>query len=348
MTMQRNSKPRLCFVGPLIGRQPGYVTTQGQKLSDLFVQAGYSVTAVSEYRNPYARLLDTVTTLARKGRKIDLVIIEVYSGRAFAIADAATRVSRLHRRPVVMWLHGGALPEFVERFAAWADSVFRRASLVVAPSEYLAGLARRRGYRVRVIPNVIDLPAYPWRLRGKLTARLFWMRSFHPVWNPAMALRVLARVRRTHPDADLVMAGQDKGYEPEIRKLAQELGLDGSVRFAGFLDMESKAREGMRADIFINTNRIDNMPVAVVEACAMGLPVVTTNVGGIPDLLRDGHTGLLVPDDDDQAMSDAILRLMADPALAERLSVNGRELAQRSSWASLRGEWESAFAEVLA
>src|SRR5262245_56483075 len=144
------------------------------------------------------------------------------------------------------------------------------------------------------------------------------------------------------------MAGQDKGLEFEIRRLAEELGLNGAVHFPGFLDMAAKVKEGDAADIYINTNHVDNMPVTVVEACAMGLPVVATAVGGVPDLLTDGETGLLVPDNDDQAMTAAIQRLLNDPALAMRLSTNGRLLAERSSWEQVRPLWERIFAEVMA
>jgi Glycosyltransferase len=144
------------------------------------------------------------------------------------------------------------------------------------------------------------------------------------------------------------MAGKDKGLEYETRRLAEALGLNGAVHFPGFLDMAAKVREGNAADIYINTNHVDNMPVTVVEACAMGLPVVTTAVGGIPDLLTDGETGLLVPDNDDQAMTAAIHRLLNEPALATRLSTNGRQLAERSSWEKVRPLWEQLFAEVMA
>ena len=98
--------------------------------------------------------------------------------------------------------------------------------------------------------------------------------------------------------------------------------------------------------MFLNTNRIDNMPVAVVEACAMGLPVVAANVGGIPDLLTDEETGLLVADDDDEAMAEAIERLIRDEDLAGRLSANGQQLAARSSWEQVRPQWEKVFAEL--
>jgi glycosyltransferase involved in cell wall biosynthesis len=125
------------------------------------------------------------------------------------------------------------------------------------------------------------------------------------------------------------------------------MGLQGAVQFPGFLDYDGKRREGNAADIFINTNRIDNMPVAVLEAGAMGLPVVATAVGGVPDLLVDGRDGVLVPDDDEAAMAGAILRLLRDPELAGRLSRNGRLLAERSAWEAVRPQWTTLFAEVM-
>ena len=169
------------------------------------------------------------------------------------------------------------------------------------------------------------------------------MRAFHPFWNPEMAIRVFARIRGKLPHAKLVMAGQDKGLQASIERLAADLSLDGSVRFPGFLNMEGKIREAAEADIFLNTNRVDNMPVAVVEACAMGLPVISTSVGGVPDLLTDGETGLLVGDNDVDEMERAILRLLRDSELAGRISAAGHQLAQRSAWERVRPEWERAF-----
>jgi glycosyltransferase involved in cell wall biosynthesis len=174
------------------------------------------------------------------------------------------------------------------------------------------------------------------------------MRAFHQIYNPAMALRVLARVRRELPEATLTMAGQDNGLQDEMQCLAAELGLQGAVRFPGFLKMKDKIREAEHADIFINTPRIDNRPVCVVEACAMGLAVVSTNVGGVPDLVTHEKTALLVPDDDVEAMARSVFRLVEDAALSSTLSQNGRELAKASAPENVCPKWEKLFTEVLA
>jgi glycosyltransferase involved in cell wall biosynthesis len=173
------------------------------------------------------------------------------------------------------------------------------------------------------------------------------MRTFHAVYNPTMAVHVLERLRATHPRATLVMGGQDKGMQAEVMALARKIGLGDAVQFPGFLDMAGKAREGQAADIFINTNHVDNMPVSLVEAAAMGIPVVSTAVGGVTDLVQDGESALLVPDGDVEAMVTSIRRLLRDPDLAGRLSDNGRNLARRSAWEQVHPRWEALFSSLM-
>jgi len=338
--------PRLCIVGPMVGRNPGYVTTQGEILTDHFRAAGYDVVSVSASSNRYMRLLDIAATLVRCRHRVDIVLVEVYGGPSFVVEDVASALAWFSRRCIVLHLHGGALPEFTVRFPGWTRRVFGRANAIVTPSEFLATPASVYGRAPRIIPNVIDVATYQFKHRERARARLFWMRSFHPVYNPLMALRVLARVRSSFPDATLVMAGQDKGLERGARQEAARLGIDGAVRFVGFLNQTAKIREGDAADIFINTSSVDNLPGAVIEACAMGLPVVSTTVGGIEYLLSDGETGLLVPAGDCDAMANAIVRLIEDPGLAARLSTNGRRLAERFSWDQVGQQWSELFLDL--
>jgi glycosyltransferase involved in cell wall biosynthesis len=337
---------RLCFVGPMIGRNAGYVTTQGEILSDRFKAEGWSVISVSASPNRYMRLADIVATLIRCRRKIDVLIVQVYGQRSFVVEDVASWLGQQFGHRIVMVLRGGTLPDFMSRFPNWTRRVLRRAHALIAPSEFLARAIIPYGFRARVIPNLIDLSVYPYRHRQIVSPRLFWMRTFYPYYNPMMALRVLAVLRSKMPEATLVMAGQDKGIEADMQKLAKELGLDGAVRFPGFLDAEGKKREGNSADIFLNTNNIDNMPVSVLEACAMGLPVVATNVGGISDLLTDEKTALLVPDNNIELMVEAVYRLMNESGLAGILSSNGRQLAERASWQNIYPQWKQVFADV--
>src|SRR5215208_213144 len=117
------SKPRLCFVGPMIGRNPGYVTTPGEILSDRFQNNGYSAISVSSSLNRYVRLADIVTTLTRYRRSIDIMLLQVYSGRSFVIEDIASWLGQRFRHRIVMVLHGGYMPDFMSSFQVWTRRV---------------------------------------------------------------------------------------------------------------------------------------------------------------------------------------------------------------------------------
>ena len=337
----------LCFVGNMLGRNAGYITTQGEIVADLFAAEGHEITCVSSRINRATRLAEIVKTLIIGFRAFDIVVLDTYSGLSFVIADLTSFLCKCLNLPLIMVLHGGNLPEFVQRHPRWTRRVLNRAAIMVAPSEFLAKRFGVLGYRIPIIPNIIDLDSYPYRERSKISPNLIWMRSFHEIYNPEMAVKVLAKLRGTHPDATLTMAGTDKGLEESTRKLVEELKLDGAVQFAGFLDLDKKLKEFSGADIYINTNRIDNMPVSVVEARALGLPVVATNVGGLPYVIEHGKNGFLVPSDDVDAMAAYIRMLLDSRELTRKISRKGRALAERSAWTSVRPKWEKLIGELV-
>lgn len=332
----------------MTGRHAGWVTSQGEILADRLRTATRRVHAASTATSRLGRLVGIAAAVVRHRRHADVLLVQTYGGRSFVLEDMASLLGRWLGYRIAFHLHGGALPDFVARYPRWSRRVLARGDAFVAPSPYLARAFRALGHPVHTIPNLVEADAYPFRLRTRVRPRLFWMRSFHEVYNPLLAVRVLARVRARHPDATLVLAGQDKGLEAAVRAEVARRGLADAVRFVGFLDAAGKAREGAASDVFLNTTRVDNTPVAVLEAAAMGLPVVATRVGGIDALLRDGDTALLVPDDDDAAMAAAVLRLHDEPALAARLSRAGQRTAARCGWASVGPRWASFLDGVAA
>ena len=343
----KNSKIRLCIAGNLIGRNSGNITTQGQVVADLFSGDGYDVVSVSSKRNKFLRLLEIVWTIFRERKRIDVLIVEVYSGLAFILADVTSLVATLLRVPSVFVLHGGNLPDFTKRHTNWVRRVLERADFLVAPSRFLAREMEAHGFCVRIIPNVIELGTYPNKLRRRISPKLFWMRSFHSIYNPAMAVDVFSLIKADYPAASLVMAGVDKGLESEIKSKVSVLGLNDSIRFPGFLDHAGKIREFANADVYLNTNRIDNMPVSVLEAWAMGVPVVATNVGGLPYLIETDKTGLLVSDGNVEEMANAVKSLLKDQDLTERISAHGRLQAELSAWSCVRTNWEQVFEQII-
>ncbi len=332
---------RLLLTGPMLGVHPGQVTTAGEVLAQALARRGYPVRTTSGVVNPLGRAADTLACLWRWRHDTDVVITSVFSGRAFRIADAATRLTGRLGLPVVLVLHGGALPDFARKDPEALRRIGRRAAAVVAPSEYLRAELAELIPGTVVIPNVLDLTQHEYRERRELRPRLLWMRTFHELYQPTLALDVLARIRQSHPEATLTMAGQDKGQLHTTRHRAAAMGLGEAVRFAGFLDTEAKRREFAAHDIYLNTTLVDNAPVSVVEAMASGLPVVATAVGGVPYLVEHERTGLLAPPDDVDALATQVDRFLTDPSLAYRLSQAGRALAETWAEDAVCHAWET-------
>jgi glycosyltransferase involved in cell wall biosynthesis len=101
-----------------------------------------------------------------------------------------------------------------------------------------------------------------------------------------------------------------------------------------------------RADIYLNSSNIDNMPGSIIEAYAAGLPVVTTDAGGIPYILTDGETGLMVKRGDHESLAAAAIRLLEDNDLADKLAANALAACRVYSWAAVRDEWLKLYFEL--
>ena len=108
-----------------------------------------------------------------------------------------------------------------------------------------------------------------------------------------------------------------------------------------------KASANDAADIFLNSSNIDNMPISILEAFAAGLPVVTTNAGGIPYIVADGETGLLVQREDHEALADRAIRLLEDPELADRIASKAHEQSRNYRWVAVRKGWLEIYRGVM-
>ena len=133
--------------------------------------------------------------------------------------------------------------------------------------------------------------------------------------NVALAIDAFARIRRVQPDATLTLAGSGS-LEQSLRDQVERLGLSG-VTFRGAVDNAEMAALYDAHDVYVNPTDADNMPISVLECLAAGVPVVSTNVGGIPDLLAHGEDGPSGAATDPDALAAAALSLLDDPALAD-------------------------------
>lgn len=330
------------LVGNFLSSSGSHTVSVAEELAARLSASGWTVFTTSEKPAPLNRMIDMVGTVFRRRKEYPAAAVNVFSGKAFLWAEAVCCALRLVRKPYLLILHGGNLPQFSRRWPRRVRWLLSSARAVVTPSRYLHEEMSPYRKDLILLPNAINLPAYGFRVRSSPRPRLIWVRAIHAIYNPGLAVRVVALLAKEFPDVHITMLGPErgKGSVSNVRQLAARLKVPERVDLPGAAPKSDVPVWLDKADIFINTTSVDNTPVSVLEALACGLCVVSTNVGGIPYILTHERNALLVPPDDPEAMVAAIRRILTDPRLAERLSVNARAEAEKLDWRIILPQWD--------
>jgi glycosyltransferase involved in cell wall biosynthesis len=221
--------------------------------------------------------------------------------------------------------------------------VIRAADVVISPSEYVVGILKQYGVKASAIFNVIDFTRFRYRQRSKLRPVFMTNRILEPLYNVGCILRAFAIVQQRYPEASLTIA-HDGVSRPGLEALAKELGLN-NTKFVGRVPHTRVPELYDAADIYLTSPDFDCMPGSLLECYASGLPVIATRTGGIPFILRDGETGLLVECNDHVAMADRAIRLLEDPALVERLTRQAFEELKKYDFegGGIREKWLAVY-----
>lgn len=333
-----NSTGRVLLVGTYLTEAHNH--SVGEELGERLRQSGWKVTMTSHATGRLARLMDMLATAWRARREYDVAQVDVYSGNAFIWAEVVCVLLRYLGKPYVLTLHGGNLPPFASRWPARVRRLLRSAAAVTTPSQYLAEEMANYGERLRLLPNAVDIGSYRFRLRERPEPRLVWVRAFHQMYNPALAVEVVAILRRDFPGLRLAMVGPDKDGSLACTKArADALGVADVIAFPAGVPHLEVASWLQRGDIFLNTTNVDNTPVSVLEAMACGLPIVSTDVDGIPYLLDHGCDALLVPPRNAERMAAAVREVLCEKGLSRRLSLAGRRKVEAMSWEAMLPRW---------
>lgn len=311
-----------------------------QTLGALLETEDYKVYYASNQLNKVKRLFDMVFTFFKYRKIVDVVIIDTYSTHNFYFALVISQLCRLYKVAYVPVLNGGNLESRLKNSVLMSQLVFAHAKINVSPSLFLQHTFRTYGYtNVQFIPNTIALEQYQFTQRSYTTIRLLWVRSLSKIYNPELAVTVLKKLQDQGYDASLCMVGPDTGDGSleAVQALAEKLKV--TVQFTGKLKKEAWRKLSTSYNIFINTTHIDNTPVSVIEAMALGLPIVSTNVGGMPYLIDNEKDGLLVAPDDADAMVAAIIEVYTNRLLRTELIVNGREKVAAFDWPVVKQLW---------
>ena len=352
----------------------GGMALQGQTLCELLRREGVGVEFVStnpKLRWPFSQIKGLRTLaeslvfliyLCRGLRRAAVVHVLAASYLYFFLRVVpAVLLARLGGRRVIVNYRGGLAAPF---FAAWGwmtQPILRLAHVIMVPSRFLERVFAEHGLRVQIIPNLVDLQhlsqesvsaddqaskmseeessqaskASCRRLSTSNHApRLLVTRNLEPIYNVRMALEAFAIIKTKYPNSrlDIVGTGQEES--------ALKNWVDGKrlkdVVFHGAVPNEQIPVFLKQADIFLNPSHADNMPISLLEAFACGVPVVSTRVGGIPDLVGEDKAALLVEPGNSAQMAEKIEEILTNPERAKRLTTYARDLCKAFTWEAIR------------
>src|SRR5690554_1522986 len=328
----------LLYIGNHLSEQRTNISASGV-LGPKLAQEGYRLTYASSKSHKGARLLDMLWTCLSHRKKVDVVLIDTYSTQNFYYALLVSQLCRVLGVPYIPVLHGGNLPQRLKQSPKLCRAIFNHAYKLVSPSVYLKEAFATHGYHnIHYIPNSLELELYAFEEKNLEEVNLLWVRSFSSIYNPTLAVHILKALLNQGIPANLCMVGPDSdGSIETVKQLAKDLNVP--VRFTGKLPKKEWLALAKEYNIFINTTNFDNMPVSVMEAMALGLPIVSTNVGGLPYLIDHEKDGLLVEPDSVDGFVGAIKRLIENPEIAREMAVCARRKVAGFDWEVVKLRW---------
>ena len=283
--------------------------------------------------------------LLLKVRKFDVIHIFSASYFSFILAPMPALLSaKLFKKRTILNYRSGEARDHLTTWRRTAPPAIKLFDRIVTPSGYLVDVFGEFGITARSISNFVDLEKFRFRERNPLRPVFLSNRNFESLYNVSCVLRSFRLIQDALPNASLIVVGEGS-ERAALQDLSQQLRLR-NVEFTGSVEPEEMPAYYDRSDVYLNSPSIDNMPNSVLEAFACGLPVVSTNAGGIPYIVDNGRTGLLVEINDHEALADCAIRLFDEETLGAELIKNARLEVQKYSWANVRREWLSIYEEL--
>lgn len=330
----------LLYIGNALSKKGKTVTTI-DVLSESLKSEGYRVKITSRKKNKGIRLLEMLFSIIKYRKTTHYVLIDTYSTQNFYYAYLCGKLCQFLKLKYIPILHGGDLPNRLDRSPVKSKNLFSKAFKNIAPSDYTKSNFEQRGFNnIVCIPNSIQIKNYDFHKKDFTEIKLLWVRSFSKLYNPNLAIDILHALKKKNIKASLAMVGPDNDGSL-IKAKAYAKALNVEVEFTGKLQKADWIAKAKYYNIFINTTNFDNMPVSIIEAMALGLPIISTNVGGLTYLLENNKTGILVPPKNSDAFVKAILNIKRDTTLGNNLALAARDKAEKFDWQTVKVEWKT-------
>lgn len=334
--MEANKK-RILYIGNNALRKTNYGSSI-YLVSKLLRSEGYHVLISSSQKNIFFRLISMCFSILKNRNNVDYILIDTFSSLNFVSALFTSQLARLFNKNYIPILRGGNLPYRINKNPFLSGLIFNNSYINVAPSKYLKTEFAKRKYKTVMIPNVLEIDKYKYSKKKIIKPNILWVRAFKELYNPRLAVEVFTLVKEEFPEAKLCMIGPEKDNSfIEVQKKIFELNLEKSIELTGVLPKHVWQEKSKFFDIFINTTNFDNTPNSIIEGMALGLTIVSTNVGGMPYLIDNNIDGILVEKNNAHKMAKAIIDLIKENNL--EYMKKARLKAESFGWENVKHLW---------
>lgn len=340
-------KSTIVYIGNQLaprGLNPTSIDTLGERLKEDFI-----VIKASSQRWHLSKFFDMMFTIIRNRFLNPVVLIDTYSTNAFYFGFASGLLCQILNLRYIPILHGGDLPRRFRNSPKLSRLFLGKASKVVSPSHYLLEETRSiLQIQSCILPNSIVIQHYEFKPKRGEGVKLLWLRALQEIYNPQMALELVRYFKtNTNLEVHLHMVGGDKGgLIHALKEKAIDLNIEDCVTFHGQLPKENWLLIAEQCSYFINTSNFDNTPISMIEAMALGLPVITTNAGGISRLIDCGEDGFIVEKNDSISMALRIMQLLSNDELKVKIVKNARLKAEKNDWKVISKQWKNLIDEI--
>jgi glycosyltransferase involved in cell wall biosynthesis len=284
-------------------------------------------------------------SLLRTVYKADVVQVFSSATTGYIIATLPPlAVAKIYGRKVVLNYHSGELEAHIKNWKKTALPTMRKFDRIVVPSQFLVDVYAKYGLEADAVFNFVDASDFKFRERERFRPVFLSNRNFEAHYNVSDILRAFRIIQKRFPEAALYIAGFGT-EDARLKRLAAELKLE-NTKFVGKISNAEMARLYEKTDVYLNSSVVDNMPLSIIEAFSSGLPVVSYATGGIPYLVENDQTGLLVAPDDAEALAAKAIFLLENQEFTKKIVAKARAEVVKYSWENVRSQWLELYARL--
>ncbi len=326
----------ICNYRPGVGGISGQVEILQRKLREEGHTADIFNTKASVLKR-----LSLIGRLKKMGRGYDVLHIHCCSDWGFLPAVVGITAGRRLSKRIVLTYHGGGGEQFFEKHTRLVHHYLTRTDQNIVLSGFLAKVFERFQLPYTVIPNIIELDPALFRQRETLKPTFICTRAHEPLYNIPCILHAFKEVQAKLPEASLTLVGEGSDHQ-RLVALVNEMGLR-NVAFTGKVDNSEIYKQLDNADIYVSSPTVDNMPVSLLEAMNAGLLVISSSVGGVPYIIRNGSNGLLFRSDDSSELAMKMLWTIENQAISQTLIAQAHRAVNAYRWENIKDNIYAAY-----